>query len=276
MHRPLILASVVAVASLAGTIALWRARHVAPYRPRLERINLQVPAGHEGLAGLTIGFVTDTHISPAYRPLHLRHAVSRLAAARPDLLLFGGDYASETTRFAYEAAPILGALAAAAPLGGYAVLGNHDEQLGAEKVAGSLTSAGITVLRNDACPICYGGDTLWLVGLDDALAAKHALAKAFVNVPQPAASLALWHEADWAEEAASYGAFAQLSGHTHGGQIRLPFAGALVLPPGGRRFDAGFSDIMGMRLYISRGVGVYRPAVRFRCPPELTLITLSA
>lgn len=264
------------IAALTGSIMLWRARHAAPYRPRVDRMSLKVPRGHEGLAGMTIGFVTDTHISPAYRPDHLRHAVSLLAAERPDLMLFGGDYASETTRFAYEAAPILGKLAASAPLGGFAVLGNHDEQLGAVKVAAALEKAGITVLRNESRSICYGGDSLWLVGLDDALAEKHEVPKAFAAVPAGAAALALWHEADWAEEAACQGAFAQISGHTHGGQIRTPVFGALALPPGGRRFDAGSYDVAGMTLYVSRGVGVYRPPLRFRCPPELTLITLKA
>lgn len=225
---------------------------------------------------MTIGFVTDTHISPAYRPDHLRHAVSLLAAERPDLMLFGGDYASETTRFACEAAPILGELAANAPLGGFAVLGNHDEQLGGEKVAAALEKAGITVLRNESRSISYGTGSLWLIGLDDALAAKHEVSKAFAAVPDEAAALALWHEADWAEETARCGAFAQISGHTHGGQIRLPLLGAVALPPGGRRFDAGFFTVPGMTLYVARGVGVYRPPLRFRCPPELTLITLTA
>lgn len=262
------------LAALAGGIVVWRARHMAPYRPRLERVSLTLPNGHAGLAGMRIGFVTDTHMSPAFRPEHLRHAVSLLAAERPDLMLFGGDYASETTRFARDAAPILAELAAASPLGGYAVLGNHDEQLGAGKVAAALTAAGIDVLRNEARSISDEGGTLWLVGLDDALAENHALTEAFTAVPDGAAALALWHEADWAEEAASCGAFAQLSGHTHGGQVRIPFLGALALPPGGRRFDAGLYWVHGMALYVSRGVGVYRPPVRFRCPPEVTLITL--
>lgn len=264
-----------ALTALAGGVTLWRARHVAPYRPRLERISLPVPPRHPALVGLRIGFVTDTHISPAFRPHHLRHAVSLIAAERPDLMLFGGDYASETTRFARDAAPILGELAVAAPLGGYAVLGNHDEQLDGEKVAAALTAAGIRVLRNEAVPICHGGATLWLVGLDDALAANHALSRAFANVPEDAAALALWHEADWAEETARCGAFAQLSGHTHGGQVRLPGLGALALPPGGRRFDAGFFTVEDMTLYVSRGAGVYRPPLRFRCPPEVTLVTLT-
>lgn len=264
------------VALLTTVRVLWRARHVAPYRPRLERISLNLPPEHAALDGMRLGFITDTHVSPAFRSPRLRQAVALLAAAHPDVVLYGGDYASEATRFAGEAAPILGELAASCPLGGYAVLGNHDEQLGAEKVRTAFTAAGIPMLRNEGRPLSYGEATLWLVGIDDALAGHHDLARAFGSVPTGAPVLALWHEADWAEDAARHGAFAQLSGHTHGGQIRLPVAGAVALPPGGRRFDAGLVGVGRMTLYVSRGVGVYRPPIRFRCPPEVTLITLTA
>jgi predicted MPP superfamily phosphohydrolase len=263
-------------ALVSAIVVLWNARHVAPYRPKLERIYLTVPPEHAALEGMTLGFITDTHISPAFRPAHLRRAVALLAEARPDVVLFGGDYASETTRFAGDAARVLGDVAACSPLGGYAVLGNHDEQLDSDKVVAAFEQSGIPMLRNEARPLVHNGARLWIVGLDDALAGHNDPARAFRDVPRGAASIVVWHEPDWAEEAACYGPFAQLSGHTHGGQIRLPFVSALALPPGGRRYDAGFFNVDGMRLYISRGVGVYRPPIRFRCPPELTLITLRA
>ncbi len=86
--------------------------------------------------------------------------------------------------------------------------------------------------------------------------------------------IALWHEADFAEDAAQLGAFAQLSGHTHGGQVRLPVVGSIWLPPDGRRRDIGLYNVQGMPVYISRGLGVYRPPVRLLAPPEVTLVTL--
>jgi predicted MPP superfamily phosphohydrolase len=97
----------------------------------------------------------------------------------------------------------------------------------------------------------------------------------FQNVPVGAAVIALWHEPDFAEETARRGAFLQLSGHSHGGQIRLPFAGALVAPPGGKRFVHGLNAVAGMPIYTSRGVGIYRPPLRFHCPPEVTLVELT-
>jgi predicted MPP superfamily phosphohydrolase len=88
--------------------------------------------------------------------------------------------------------------------------------------------------------------------------------------------LALWHEPDYAEASAELGAFAQLSGHSHGGQVRLPGIGPLVLPLGGARYVMGLNDANGMPVYTTRGVGVYLPPLRFNCPPEVTLVTLVA
>jgi uncharacterized protein len=87
-------------------------------------------------------------------------------------------------------------------------------------------------------------------------------------------AITLWHEPDWAECVVKYGAFLQLSGHSHGGQVRLPLVGPITAPAGGKRFVKGLNFAAGMPVYTTRGVGVYRPPVRFRCPPEVTLLTL--
>ena len=140
----------------------------------------------------------------------------------------------------------------------------------------ALEQAGIAVLRNRAVPIRVGPDELWVAGVDEAILAVGDPAATFSAVPRDAAAIALWHEPDGADEVAAHGAFAQLSGHSHGGQIRLPGLGAVAAPPGGRRYVIGLNEAAGMSVYTSRGVGVYRPPVRLNCPPEVTLITLVA
>ena len=265
-----------ALVGAAGTGLAWRARHVVPYRPRLERIDVPVPFGHAGLVGMRLAFVADMHMSPFFSQANLRDAVALLDGEPFDLALLGGDYASETVRYIDRGMPVLDDFVAWARVGAFGVLGNHDEQLGSDKVIAAFDAHGIPLLRNEARPVAFGGDALWVVGIDDALANHHDPATAFRGVPPGAASLVLWHEPDWAQEAAECGAFLQLSGHTHGGQIRLPGKGALALPPGGRRYEMGRYSIGAMTLYVSRGVGTYRPPARFRCPPEVTLITLVA
>ena len=98
--------------------------------------------------------------------------------------------------------------------------------------------------------------------------------RTFADIPRDAAALALWHEPDYARQTARYGAFAQLSGHSHGGQVRLPGIGPLFLPKGGQQYVMGMNHASGMPVYTSRGVGVFLPPVRLNCPPEVTLITL--
>lgn len=254
---------------------LYDARYVQPYRLGLTRLDLELPAGHEGLAGLTIGFVSDTHVCRAFTAADVARAVDLVLEARPDLVLLGGDYVSGSPHFIPDAAEALGSLVAA-PLGAVAVLGNHDHSVGADRVEEALQAQGITVLRNGAVVVEWHGSWLWIAGPEDSLLGRPDLAATFASIPTGGATLALWHEAQFAEQSAACGAFAQLSGHSHGGQIRFPVVGALTvaLPPHGRRHVMGLNCANGMPVYTSRGVGVYQPPMRFLCPPEVVLVTL--
>jgi predicted MPP superfamily phosphohydrolase len=268
----LALTPVLAAGAVAATACY--ARHVAPYRPVLERVNIRVPATALELVGTRIGFVTDTHLGPAMSRADIERALRLLVDARPDLILFGGDYLCESPRSIPDAAAVLAEAARAAPHGGIAVLGNHDYSNGADRVAACLERSGIRVLRNAAAPVPLARECLWVVGIDDAILGRPNPEAAFRDVPADAPAIALWHEPDWAEQTAERGALLQLSGHSHGGQVRFPRLGPIAAPSGGRRFVAGIHHAAGMPVYTARGVGVYRPPVRFRCPPEVTLITL--
>jgi predicted MPP superfamily phosphohydrolase len=240
----------------------------------LERIAVAAPANGRSLAGLRIGFFTDPHLGPTMAARDVERGLSLLFQATPDLLLIGGDLICESPRYAPVVVEILGRYAQGAPLGAFAVMGNHDISNDARRLESLLARRGIKVLRNDAAPVRYGGSVLWIVGIDDALLGRPKPAVAFSNVPAGQASLVLWHEPDWAEEAVFPGAFLMLAGHSHGGQVRFPLVGAIATPSGGRRFVAGLNQVDGMTVYTSRGAGTYRPPLRFRCAPEVTLISL--
>ncbi len=259
--------------ALTGVEA-YEARYVHPYAPVLERIRLPLPPSKRGLAGLRIGFVTDTHVGPFVSPDDLARATSLIATERPDLVLLGGDYVSESPRYIHPTAEILGDLARSASLGAIAVLGNHDLAVSVRKVHEALEAAGIRVLRNAAMPVAFRGNSIWIAGIDDTLLGNPDPAAAFATIPDGEIPLVLWHEPEFAEAVAALGAFAQLSGHTHGGQVRLPGLGPVGLPRHGRRHIIGFNEAAGMRIYTSRGVGVYRPPIRFNCPPEVTIVEL--
>ena len=269
------MAGVLAAIGLSSA-EVYASRYVNPYDPVLERVTLPLPAEHSGLDGLKIGFVTDTHVGPFISNDDMRRALDLLRPEAPDLLLLGGDYASESPRYVAGAAAVLGEFARETPLGGYGVMGNHDYSISGRYAIDGLEDAGIGLLINDVAEVRVNGESLWIAGIDETLLGDPDVAGTFAKAPAGAAVLALWHEPQFAEQAAKAGAFAQLSGHTHGGQIRLPGIGPLGLPVHGKRHVIGRSDANGMPVYTSRGVGVYRPPMRFNCPPEVTLVTLRA
>jgi len=268
------LAAVGSLVAAIGAIVAWWSRHVSPYRARVNQVIVQLPRKHKHLSGLTIAFVTDTHVGPHFAASDLEPVVTHLNAIEPDIVLFGGDYVCESPRFMADTAPVLGRMAETGRLGAWAILGNHDIANLVERVVPPLEAVGITVMRNDAAKIETEHGPLWIVGIDDGLLGEPELQRAFGPVPPDAAAICLWHEPDRVEESAPYGAFLQLSGHTHGGQVRLPGIGPMATPSLGKRYVLGRFQVGDMALYVSAGLGVYRPPVRFNCPPELTVIRL--
>lgn len=262
---------------LAGiSLAYWRLRHYNPYHPVLERIELPLPTDAEKLDGINIAFISDTHVGPFTSSTDVQRAVNLLSADQIDLVLLGGDYVSESNFYAKSMADALADLVERASLGGIAVLGNHDLPLGPNRVRAELERVGIRVLRNESRVVDWNGVRLAIAGIDDSIVGWADPESSFSDIPRGVPVLALWHEPDFAEESARLGAFAQLSGHTHGGQVRLPVIGPIWLPHDGKLRDTGLFEVEGMPVYVSRGLGVYRPPIRFRCPPEITLVTLRA
>jgi predicted MPP superfamily phosphohydrolase len=252
----------------------YAARYINPYRPQLERVSLPLPEGHEPLDGLKIGFVTDTHVGPFVDLDDLQRALDLLKPESVQLLLLGGDYASESPRYVPGVAEMLAAFTQSVPLGAYAVMGNHDYSITGDYAITAMDNVGIPMLRNDVAEVKVGSDSLWIAGIDETLLGNPRPEATIAKCPEGSAILALWHEPQYAERAANAGAFAQLSGHTHGGQIRLPGLGPVGLPVDGKRHVIGLNEADGMPIYTSRGVGVYRPPMRFNCPPEVTVVTL--
>ncbi len=250
------------------------ATHFAPRHLRLEEVTVALPALPDGLAGLRIGLITDVH-HDAGRPLALlARGVRLLNAAAPDIVLLGGDYVVSRATDFDRCAALLGRLRA--PLGVYAILGNHDYWAGGSRVAAAVAAAGPTVLRNEARRlIAPGGAPFWLVGLDDAARRRVDLDAAFAGVPEGSFRILLAHEPDMADHLDGRRVDLQLSGHTHGGQVVFPLVGPLVLPILGRRYLKGLDRLPTHTLYTSRGLGGVPPFARFNCPPEATILTLT-
>lgn len=267
----LVLAGVVLGAAVA-----WYARFIHPFRLRVAHEVFHLPRDHAELDGLTIAFVTDTHIGPHIAATDLEPVIEHLGSIKPDILLLGGDYISESPRFMADAAIAVGKMVKTARFGSFGVLGNHDLANIRERMVDPLRAVGVHVLENEAVRVATDRGDIWIAGVDDAMLGKPDLARTFSGIPADAATILLWHEPDLAAFAARYTPMLQLSGHTHGGQVRLPRIGAVALPKFGRRYVGGRYLVGAMPLYVSNGIGMYRPPVRLNCPPELTVIHLVA
>ncbi len=268
------IAFVIGALALIGLVAAWRARFVSPFRTHVTQVVMPIPRRHAHLDGITIAFVSDTHIGPHFRTDDLLPTIDALRKLHPDILILGGDYVSESPRFIDPSINSLADMADTARYGTWAILGNHDIANTRERIEEALGKAGIPVLANASAEVSTDKGSLWLTGIDDAVLGKPDLMQAFRSVPADAATIALWHEPDRAEEVAPFDPIFMLAGHTHGGQVRMPGIGPIAAPKLGKRYVLGRYDINGMPLYVSSGVGMYRPPVRFNCPPEVVVITL--
>lgn len=237
--------------------------------------------------GMTIAQLSDIHLDEFTEPFLLREAIDEVNRARPDVVLLTGDYVSAevlprhlTIEAAWQCGKLLSRIECAQR---YAIFGNHDIWAGEQHVGDALRSNGITVLRNSYLPIERGGDRIWLAGIDDPVYGQPdpdtAVPSSIRNIPHEPVIL-MCHAPDYVDELGSHPAGQAvslvLSGHTHGGQVRLPFVGPLQLPPGGRRYVDGLFKIGSMQLYVNRGIGTVGVPFRFDCRPEITFFTLQS
>ncbi len=235
----------------------------------------------EALDGLTIAQISDLHYHPQFSAGVISKAVELIRQLNPDILALTGDYVtlsefrSEDPGAAKAASPCAKLLASLRPkLGVFAVLGNHDTFTDPVYVEGALTEHGIRVLSNQATPVEKDGERIWIAGTADALGGFPDLDAALRGLPQKEPVVLLAHEPDFADEAAKYPVDLQLSGHSHGGQIRLPFLPPPVLPRLGRKYPIGLRKVGPMALYTNIGLGTIGVPIRILAPPEVTLFTL--
>lgn len=241
---------------------------------RVERVRIPVPGLPAGLDGFKIAFLSDFHLFPHTRIELIERAVATANALKPDLALLGGDYVLRRADSIFELAPVLARLDATC--GVFSILGNHDHWRGLATVEQGLRESRIPVLRNRGVTLPVGSDRLFLAGVDDGWVKRHDLAAAMDGAPSGVPAVVLMHEPDFADQfSADRRISLQLSGHSHGGQVRFPFIGSPFLPPYGRKYDKGLYRVGPMWLYTNVGIGVTAP-VRLNCPPEVSEITLVA
>ncbi len=271
------LAAITGAAALAGD-----ATFLAPNHPRIVRQDFFLPRWPERLNGFTIALLSDFHYDPYFSIHPLHAAIPMVNGLHPDLIVLTGDFVSvplvgSRKRAAFAAEPCARLLRQmTAPHGLWAILGNHDIDTDRKHVTAALQAESIQVLTNQSQPIERDGARIWLAGVNDPLTRNADLPKTLRGVPAGEAVILLAHEPDFADQAARFPIDLQLSGHSHGGQIRIPFLPPLYLPKMARKYVLGTYHIGPLTLYTNAGLGTIGVPMRLNCPPEITLLTLRA
>lgn len=229
---------------------------------------------------LRIAILTDLHVgSPFNGAAKLRDIVDRTNAARPDLVCILGDLVIQGViggRFVppEEIAMELKRLRAAA--GVVAVLGNHDGWLNHDRVQNALERNGVRVLEETAAKLETPAGPLWVAGISDLWTGRHDIAAALSAVKDAAPVILLTHNPDVFPLVPDRVALT-LAGHTHGGQVRVPFIGRPIVPSRfGQRFAAGHVVEDGRHLFVATGLGTSILPVRFRVPPAVAMLTVTS
>jgi uncharacterized protein len=241
-----------------------------------ERLNLPGPRR----SPLRVAVISDLHVGSPFNGLaKLRDVVDRTNAANPDLICILGDLVIQGVvggRFVAPE-PIAAELARLrAAAGAVAVLGNHDGWFDHDRVRAALEGVRVRVVEDTAVELDTPSGPVWVAGVSDLWTGRHDLAAAFAPIePDGAPVILLTHNPDIFPLVPAHVSLT-LAGHTHGGQVRLPVAGRLIVPSRyGKRFAAGHVVEGGRHLFVATGIGTSILPVRFRVPPAVAILTLA-
>lgn len=270
------LAAATATVALGVDATVW-----APNQLSVVRKDIALRRWPARLEGFTIALLSDFHFDPYFSVHPIEACISIVNGLSPDLIVLTGDFVSipqfgnDKEKAASAAEPCADLLRQMqAKHGLWAVMGNHDYYTNPRVVTSALQARGITVLANQSSPIEQEGARFWLAGLNDVVSGTADMDETLHSVPESEATILLAHEPDCADDVARYRVDLQLSGHSHGGQVRLPLVPPLFLPKLGRKYVWGLYQVGPLTLYTNAGIGTVVLPIRLNCPPEITVLTL--
>jgi uncharacterized protein len=271
-------------ACAAGGLALY-AGEIARHGIEVSSRDVFIPGLPSAFEGFRIAQISDIHMDEFTEAFFLRDVVHRVNSLHPDAVFLTGDFVTA------EFLPRKFAIGAARQCAGilnelicrqrFAVLGNHDFQIGADAVSESLTANDIVVLRNYYMPLERPGGRIWLAGLADPVQGspdpENTIPPSIRNLPQEPIVL-LCHAPDYVDDLlklpSGQAVSLMLCGHTHGGQVRLPLIGPTILPELGRKYVEGWFRFGRLQMHVNRGIGTVGLPFRLDCPPEISMLTL--
>lgn len=264
-------------AALLGTGGFLYAREVEPRLLEVVRLELALPRLAAAFDGYRVVQIGDIHLDDWSKPARLKRVAEMVNAQRPDLVVVTGDFASYSARRLDEEMLIEALRRLSAPDGVIAILGNHDYLTDVGLIRACIRQAGVTLLLNDVLTLERDDAKLHVAGIDDVMEGCSRLDLVLQQLPEDGTAVLLAHEPDFADVASATRRFdLQLSGHSHGGQARVPVLRRALLPPFSQRYTRGLHEVGGMFVYTNRGLGTVNARLRFGCRPEITALTLRA
>lgn len=258
----------------AGTIAYGH--NIETSWVEVVPVHLTLPNLAPEFHGYRVVQISDIHMGVWMTRDRLMEVVSLVNQHQPDLVAITGDFVTYGVRISIEdlVTPLK---ALNAPDGVVAVLGNHDYWTNTWLFRQIAHESGIIALINDVYTIERVQAVLNIAGVDDLWKGDPRLDLVLKRLPSTGAAILLVHEPDFADLSAPTERFdLQLSGHSHGGQIVLPFIGPPILPPDARKYPSGLYQVGKMLQYTNRGIGTGRLQIRINCRPEITVFTLAS
>jgi predicted MPP superfamily phosphohydrolase len=250
-----------------------------PKEFKVETVHLNLKRLPPGFSGFRMVQISDIHMGGWMNAERLQTVADLVIAQKPDVLLITGDFLKGRTfndsarQGIKDLLKVLRPLASAVPT--FAVLGNHDYRTNPDAVREMLRLSKIMDLTNTVFRITRAGGNLYLCGVDDVRHGDVRLNDVLTQLEESSPAILLVHEPDFADISAATEKFdLQVSGHSHGGQIVIPFYGPPRLPESGRKYHSGLYKVGNMFQYTNRGVGMDRFAIRINCPPEITVFVL--
>ncbi len=264
----------IAVGSCAIAVGTYEyGKHVEAKSLVTEHVLIPLKNLKPALDGLRIVQLSDFHLHPYTQIDFIRQAVSMANALQPDLIVLTGDYVLQGADSIFELAPVLATLNA--KYGVFSVLGNHDLWTNRTVIQTGFKEVGLPILHNKGIALDINKAKIYLAGVDDGWSGQPDIQAAMSNHPIDAPAILLAHEPDLADTFTLDNRISlQISGHSHGGQVRLPGLGAPLLPSLGQKYDQGLYRVNDTWLYTNRGIGLIVP-IRVNCPPEITEFILT-
>ncbi len=239
----------------------------------ISRRTVGVPKLPRAFDGTTIALVADIHHGPFWGIGFVRSIVEDTMGLAPDIIALAGDFVHREPDYIEPCIAELARLHA--PMGVYAVLGNHDHWESAPRTRAALEQASIPEFNSAGVWLEKDGARLRLCGVDDLWTGRQDLKAALGDCGSGEAAILLSHNPDYAETITDARVRLVLSGHTHGGQVIIPFWGAPMIPSRyGQKYREGLVQAPHTQVFVSRGLGTITPPVRFNCRPEIVLLTL--